>query len=208
MAEEGCPVTRDLFLPGLLKTGALSDGVFAIRDGMVNLFVVKGPSGLVCVDAGWRCSVVLNGFSALGLEIGQVAAVFLTHSHWDHARAAGAFPSAQIYLGEGEPAVGREAQTVRDGQVVTVAGLEVRVVATPGHTLGSVSYVIGERLLFVGDALRLRRGKAVSNWLGRNRELMGRSIRQLAALEGLECLLTAHTGATRDVRGAFDGPTS
>ena len=43
---------RQWLLPGLLETGAIGDGVWAIRDGVVNLFIVKGPAGLLCLDAG------------------------------------------------------------------------------------------------------------------------------------------------------------
>ena len=197
---------RQWLMPGLLETGTAGDGVLAIRDAMVNLFVVRGPAGLVCVDAGFRRAAVARGFSRLGLDRTQVAAVFLTHTHWDHARGAAMFPNARVHVGEAELPFANKTplpQRLRGGQVVSAAGLAVRVVATPGHTLGSVSYVVNERLLFTGDALRLQRGRVVPNWLARDRELMKQSIRTLAGIENVECLLTGHTGLACDVKEAF-----
>lgn len=192
---------REWLLPGLLDTGVVGDGVYAIRDGMVNLFVVKGSDGLVCVDAGWRPVAVAKEFATLGLAPAQVVAVFLTHFHWDHARGTKAFPNARVYVGEG----GTTGEAVHDRQEITAAGLPVRVVGTPGHTLGSMSYVVGGRYLFTGDALRLRRGEVVPNyfWLGGDRGAMRQSIGKLDTIDDVECLLTAHCGLTRQVREAF-----
>ena len=204
---------RQLFLPGLLDTGPVCERLLAVRDGVVDFYVVKGPAGLVCVDAGWRRASVARGFGVLGLGVGDVKAVFLTHLHWDHARCFGLYPSAEVFVGTREfssPFAVRESPLrplirVREGETLSAAGLRVRVVDTPGHTAGSVSYVVDERFLFTGDTLRLRRGEVVPFWpwlIGDGTAMAG-SIRRIARLDGMEYLLTAHTGATRDVAAAF-----
>lgn len=195
---------RQWLVPGLLETGTIGDGVMAIRDGMVNMFIIQGPEGLVCIDAGWRPATVARGFAALGLLLEQVEAVFLTHTHWDHARGAKVFRNARVYAGEG--AAGWE--KVRDRQEIPAAGLIVRAVTVPGHTPGSMSYLVGDRFLFTGDALRLRKGSVVPNYcsLGGSTRHMKQSVQKLASIDGVECLLTAHCGLTRQVREAFGGP--
>jgi glyoxylase-like metal-dependent hydrolase (beta-lactamase superfamily II) len=94
---------------------------------------------------------------------------------------------------------------VRDGQALAAGGLRVTVTATPGHTPGSVCYVIDGRLLFTGDTVRLRQGVALPrrSWTGRGRAAAVGSLRRLARLEGLELLLTAHTGTSDDPAGAL-----
>lgn len=192
---------------GLLQTGAIDERVLAIRDAVVNLFVIRGPAGLVCVDSGWRPAAVARGFASLGLDFKHVQAVLLTHAHWDHARAAGLFPAAMIYVGESEPVSRRlpPAERVCDGQVLTAGGLAVRVVATPGHTRGSVSYVIDQRLLFTGDVLRLKGGRVVPNYriLTQDRSSALQSIQKLAQIAGIACLLTGHSGLTHRPAEAF-----
>jgi glyoxylase-like metal-dependent hydrolase (beta-lactamase superfamily II) len=203
------------FFPGLLDSGVLSDELLAIRDGPVDLFVVRAATGLVCVDAGWRPAVVARGFAALGLAPQEVRAVFITHLHWDHARGLGLFPQAQVFVGAPEvssvfgprPDPARPWLRLGDGQTVTVAGIPVQAIATPGHTAGSTAYLIAGRLLFSGDTLRLRHGKALPFYTCFNRDTaaLRRSLRKLAGLAGIEHLLSAHSGATREVAAAFAG---
>ena len=204
---------RRLFLPALLDTEPLRDGLLVVRDGFVNLYVVRGPAGLVCFDAGWRPARVAREFGALGLDVDEIVAVFLTHLHWDHAGCAALYVNAKVYVGEREP-VGlfaikpcrsRPWTRVRDGETVLAAGLRVRVVDTPGHTPGSVCYVVDERFLITGDTLRLWRGEVVPfwPWLIGDARTMAASLRRLAVQAGMECLLTAHTGVSIDVAAAF-----
>lgn len=203
-----------LFCPGLLDTGPMDDRLLAVQDGLVNFYVVKAPAGLVCIDTGWRRTCVLHGFVMLGLNIRDVAAVFVTHLHWDHARCLQVFPDARVFVGERETpsffmkrwTPKRPWEKVEDEQVVTVAGLSVQVIDTPGHTPGSVSYVVEGRWLFTGDALRLRCGEVLPfpAWLNRDGTALNRSIHKLARIREIECLLTAHTGVSRDVENAFD----
>lgn len=192
---------REWVLPGLLETGPVNDRIMAVQDGLVNFFVVRGPEGLVCVDAGWRAHCVEDGFKKLGLDMRDVIAVFLTHNHWDHARCAGLYPNARVFAGGGDDTRAR----VQDGQVVLAAGLEVCVIETPGHTPDSVCYVVDGRFLFTGDTVRLRRGKVAPfpRKFKRDLEVVRHSIRKLARLQGIACLLTAHTGTTCDIEAAF-----
>lgn len=44
------------------------------------------------------------------------------------------------------------AQTVKDGEILSLCGLEINVYLTAGHTAGSVCYVCGS-YLFSGDTL-------------------------------------------------------
>ena len=62
-------------------------------------------------------------------------------------------------------------ETVREGDRVTVGGLEARVIETPGHTAGHISYFFpADKLAFVGDTLfsigcgRVIEGKMETMW--------------------------------------------
>ena len=206
---------QKLFCPDLLETGPVSASLMAARDGMVNFFILKAPGGLVCIDTGWRPAAVRRSFDALALNVGDVTAVLLTHLHWDHARCVSLFAHANIDVSAREvpPFFMRKTmdahplavRRVCGEQVLTVGGLNVRLVETPGHTPGSVAYVIDDRLLFTGDTLRLKCGRALPavSWFGRNGEALKHSLHKLAGLAGIECLLTAHDGLSRDTHYAF-----
>ena len=98
-------------------------------------------------------------------------AVLLTHGHFDHVGGCGKFfeKNIPIYCGENEKeyVFSREnssifggvyipefeiAKTLRDGEKITLAGIEFEVISTAGHTPGGVCY-LAENCLFSGDTL-------------------------------------------------------
>jgi glyoxylase-like metal-dependent hydrolase (beta-lactamase superfamily II) len=131
----------------------------------------------VIVDPGDEAERLLEGVRALGVEI---EAILITHCHFDHigavaevARATG----APVYCPEIERGVladinGRvppgfgpfesyEADhTVKGGERLSMAGLDIEVLFTPGHSPGHVTYAVAvsggeakERALLSGDVL-------------------------------------------------------
>src|SRR4029077_6406340 len=88
----------------------------------------------------------------------RLTGILVTHHHHDHTggieelkhryRCRVVAPDAEA---DGIPEVD---ETVREGDLVRVGGLEARVIETPGHTAGHISYVLAsEKLVFVGDPL-------------------------------------------------------
>lgn len=102
----------------------------------------------------------------------QVAAVILTHAHFDHMLSAQHFLSAgaRLYVGDADgPAltddhlnlgtmvgspirIDAPAVLVRDMDTIDEAGLSLRVLHTPGHTAGGICLVC-EGVLFAGDTM-------------------------------------------------------
>ncbi|HLT29180.1 MAG TPA: MBL fold metallo-hydrolase [Myxococcaceae bacterium] len=89
----------------------------------------------------------------LGLSLSHVLE---THLHADHVTGAGMLrqrTGCTVVVGE----LGAEGadRHVRHGDELRVGGLLVHVLATPGHTDDSLSYLVGDRV-FTGDALLVR----------------------------------------------------
>jgi hydroxyacylglutathione hydrolase len=113
----------------------------------------------VMVDPGEEAERLLAAASALGVEI---AAILITHCHFDHigavapvARATGApvyCPSIERPLlsdiatwtppGFGPFESWEPEHTVSGGERLTLAGLDIEVIATPGHSPGHVTYAV------------------------------------------------------------------
>ena len=88
----------------------------------------------------------------------RVAETVLTHGHHDHAEAA---PRFAELTGARVRAVGRGHDDLGDGDLLTVGGLELRVVSTPGHTSDSISFALpADAALLTGDTV-LGRGTTV-----------------------------------------------
>ena len=84
--------------------------------------------------------------------------VFVTHKHLDHIEGIPALKAAYSCEVIGPQASAAETgiydRTVKDGDVFTWGGREVRVIATPGHTLDHVSYWLPEgNVAFVADTI-------------------------------------------------------
>ncbi len=93
---------------------------------------------------------------------GRVGLVLLTHGHLDHSEAAREFGervAAPVRALDPAHRLGEEG--LADGDVVEVDGLEVRVVATPGHSSDSLSFLLpAEEAVLTGDTV-LGRGTTV-----------------------------------------------
>lgn len=129
----------------------------------------KGCQGVI-IDPGDDPQIILERSSLLDLSI---AGILVTHGHWDHIRAVREIKektSAEVFchkddlplynaLVEQLAFVGMEGQPpvpvdtlVRDNETIEVAGLRFTVLHTPGHSPGSVSFLI-DNVLFCGDVL-------------------------------------------------------
>jgi glyoxylase-like metal-dependent hydrolase (beta-lactamase superfamily II) len=137
----------------------------------------------------------------------RVAAILLTHRHPDHAAGAARFAElsgAQVRAAD--PAGGLGTEGLADGEVVTAAGCELRVVTTPGHSADSVSLLLAaDSALLTGDTV-LGRGTTViarDGNLGDYLRTLGR-LWVLAETNQVRLLLPGHGPALADPIGTLD----
>ena len=115
----------------------------------VNAYVIHAPEGDVIVDAGAEPEKILAATRA------GVAAILITHRHADHISALDAVrreTDAPVYM---HPVDARGAgvegyEPLEDGESLEAAGESLRVIHTPGHSPGSVTFVVGKDQI-VGD---------------------------------------------------------
>lgn len=161
---------------------AVAPGVYLLgKTSPAAAYLVETSDGLVLIDSGLEANAaaVINQLALLHLDVGRLRAILLTHVHADHSLGAEhlrARTGAKVYAGradcqplrQGEP---REAffstfylpqlaphATVVDvelagDEAITFGETRFLVLATPGHTPGSVCYLLerkGLRALFTG----------------------------------------------------------
>ncbi|MDR0577448.1 MAG: hydroxyacylglutathione hydrolase [Candidatus Accumulibacter sp.] len=123
----------------------------ALKDNYIWL-LRKGAAAAV-VDPG-DAAPVLDVLAREGLTL---SAILITHHHQDHQGGVGGLlehtPSVEVFGPERESITGVTAP-LRGGERIRLAslGLDARVIAVPGHTLGHLAYSVGQRL-FCGDTL-------------------------------------------------------
>ena len=142
----------------------------------------------------------------------RVEWVLETHAHADHLTAADLVrqkTGARIACSRGicgvqenftpvfnmvdTPADGSQFdRLLDDGDVVELGGLEIRVMATPGHTADSVTYLVGDAA-FIGDTLFAPAfGSARCDFPGGDAALLFDSVRKLYELPGQTRLFLCH----------------
>jgi glyoxylase-like metal-dependent hydrolase (beta-lactamase superfamily II) len=173
----------------------LADNASPMTLDGTNTWVLREPGALrsVVVDPGPPSAAHL---AAVRAAAGDVAVVLLTHHHLDHSEAAREFAES---VGCGvralDPAYRLGSEGLGAGDVVAVDGLEVHVVATPGHTADSLSFVLpAERAVLTGDTVLGRGTTVVAHPDGR----LGA---YLDSLDRLHALAEAHA-----VESVWPGP--
>lgn len=130
-----------------------------------NCYVVVNEQRLECVviDPGDESNTILDYIEENKLKC---CAILLTHGHYDHVGAVKEImeqTGCEMYINprdEGyEPGMSgmkfkkpEGGKYYDEGDVITAAGLEFKVLATPGHTPGGVCLICGNAL-FTGDTL-------------------------------------------------------
>jgi glyoxylase-like metal-dependent hydrolase (beta-lactamase superfamily II) len=119
-----------------------------------NVFVLRcmHTGEAVLIDAANEHELLLD--LARSLNVGRVLE---THGHWDHIQAIPEMRDAGYSVGvtsEDASMLDSYDEILEHDTVITVGDLRLRTIHTPGHTPGSMSFLVeGKPLLFSGDTL-------------------------------------------------------
>jgi len=184
---------------------AKNPGIMTLDGTYTYVLREPGAARSIVVDPGPDDDAHLQAVLA---EAGEVALVLFTHRHFDHTEAMQTFcalsgaPARAV-----DPVWCLGAEPLRGGEIITVDGLEVEVVLTPGHTDDSVSFrLLAEPSLLTGDTILGRGTTIVSHPDGQ----LGAYLDSLAHIremveEGLATrLLPAHGGVIDEAAAVVD----
>jgi glyoxylase-like metal-dependent hydrolase (beta-lactamase superfamily II) len=193
-------------------TAPVNDSVWCVKDKFVNAYIFKGNNGYLMVDAGISKKNFRKELKKIAIKPRDITTILLTHSDGDHVGAMGLFKDAVVYMYtdekqmiDGTTGKTKYAKTIwKYGQynlfegktTIVLDGLKVTVLPTPGHTPGSVCYIIGDDYLVSGDNLTYTDGK-YDHFIERfnmDTPKQIESIKTLPAPESFRYILTGHTG--------------
>jgi N-acyl homoserine lactone hydrolase len=148
--------------------------------GWSSITALRGDGRLVMVDTGsfGMRPMLERRFAEYGIDPAEVTDVLLTHAHHDHAANYLLFANATVHIGAAEVAWAceqgatfmplpelyardmatnprvRKLEPGPDGAAEVLPG--ITAYAAPGHTPGSMVYLVDRRVLFTGDAAKNR----------------------------------------------------
>ncbi len=136
-----------------------------------NCYVLYSDSSCIVVDPGFEAEKIEAFLDGNGI---RPEAVYLTHGHFDHMAAADEIRKKygiKVFISENDLALAAHPDgncsamfdevysfsaddRFADGDELDFAGETAKVLATPGHTRGSVCfYLEKDKILFAGDTL-------------------------------------------------------
>lgn len=185
-----------------------------------NCYIVTSGETAVVIDPADSPEYIISSAEKGGVKIEWV---LLTHGHFDHTGGAAFIREkcgAKVYIHNNDnemltdsvkalafftPERGFEPceadAFVSDGDVLELGGLKFRVLHTPGHTEGSVCYLLtdpdtGENIMFSGDTL-FRDSIGRSDTYSGNSGKLFESLEKLSALEDDYRVLPGHGPETK-----------
>lgn len=179
----------------IFPVGTLGTNCYFIVDEQTNAAAV--------VDPGWGADHIYGKLIKLGLKCEMI---LLTHGHADHTGALGELrrkTGAPVYIHTGDakmlvdPALSQARylgapvevlaqpeHLISDGDKIALRGTTIEVMHTPGHTPGSVCYILrDDGIILSGDTL-FRESVGRYDLAGGDYKELMRSLEKLASLEG------------------------
>ena len=176
----------------------------ALGDFQTNCYIIHDEASKSCcvIDPGYEAETILDHLAYLGLT---PEAILLTHGHFDHTGAVrdlAAETGCDVYIQPedltmppmltGGPLY--YTKTYSEGTQLHLAGLDIGVLHTPGHTPGYVCLVC-ENSIFSGDTL-FQGSCGRPDLPGGEWDAICKSLKRLAALEGNFWVYPGHGGST------------
>ena len=179
----------------MLKVHAMALGAY-----QTNCYIIHEEHSSTCcvIDPGYDADIILDKLESLGLTL---EAILLTHGHFDHVGAVkelAAETQCEVYIHPDDltmpPMMTAGAlyytRTYTEGSRLKLAGLDIAVLHTPGHTPGSVCLLCDTTILS-GDTL-FRGSCGRTDLPGGDWATISKSLNRLAALEGNFWILPGH----------------
>lgn len=188
----------------VLKVGQLATNCY--------LFYDQKTKACFIIDPGDDSGFIKNKIKDLDLK---PKAILLTHGHFDHTLAVTDLKliykipfylnkkdlnilkrqvkTAEYFTGiKTDPALMPD-KYLKDKQILKLGGLDLRIIATPGHTPGGVSfYSKKEKLIFVGDLIFKDGGYGRTDLQGGNKNQLIQSIKKILFLPPDTIIYSGH----------------
>lgn len=196
-----------------IETKEIIKDVFSIQDSLVNFFVIKNGGKYIIIDCGNDIKAVSKELNKIKVNPDDVTAVLLTHTDRDHVAALSLFKKAKVFMSRQEEQMinGKKSKflvfgnridynLLEDRQVIHVGDTKIQGILAPGHTAGSMCFLVNDQFLFTGDTVSLKDGG-----IGRFNEIFDmdadmalKSVEIVKSIPNVKYIITSHYGYSKN----------
>ncbi len=135
------------------------DNVYWLGTKFHSSWAIKTSAGIIIIDTMYNYAAetqIVGGLKKLGLDPADIKYVIISHGHGDHDQGARLLQDrygARVIMGAPDwdaiikantmpGGVPKRDMDAGDGQKLTLGDTTITIIQTPGHTLGTLSYLI------------------------------------------------------------------
>jgi hydroxyacylglutathione hydrolase len=195
-----------------IKTQQLTENTYAIQTLISNFYIYIDGENTICFDTGYIPIIIKIALRKINIIPDSVSHIFLTHSDYDHVGGIKLFKKAQVFISVDEEKmitfkkprllflfnrrIKSKYEMLKDDDITYIGKIKVKSITTPGHTPGSMSYLVNDSILFAGDTLTIQNSKIKPFFRLQNMNTTQQkeSIRKLLKIENIKFIYTGHTG--------------
>jgi len=196
----------------LEKVKGMKVKLFESMGFSANCYALEIGDEIALIDVG---QMTLDIMTYIAENIGRIKYVLLTHNHFDHiggVAKALEMTDAKLAIHEADgknltdPTYNMTSRVglsnpdfsvdlmLKDGDILPLGGETIRVIHTPGHTVGGVCYLVGD-VIFSGDTL-FAGTVGRTDFAGGDMAVLLESLQKLASLSGDFTVYPGHEEAT------------
>lgn len=196
-----------------VRTEKINENVFVINSVIVNFYIYTNGKDSICFDCGTSGISARRGLEKVNINPESILAVFLTHSDYDHVGGLSPFKNAAVFLSQKEEEMingktprlflikhnkikRKDYKLLNDDETIMIGNIKVKAISTPGHTKGSMSYLVDDKILIIGDTLLVRKGRIIpfNTIQNMDSKTQIKSIEKIKRINGVEMICTGHSG--------------
>jgi glyoxylase-like metal-dependent hydrolase (beta-lactamase superfamily II) len=197
----------------ILSTHQINENIYAVQCGYVNFYIYQKNGCYVCFDAGFNTKLIYKELNKLNIDPLNISQIFLTHSDYDHYNGIKVFTNSKVNISNKEIdminkgihrpfGLNKKLKEIKqmnilyDEEIIEIEDINIKCILTPGHTYGSMSYLVDKKYLFLGDACNIQNNeiKPLQKYINMNQNMHNESINKIINIKNVSMFLVGHSG--------------
>jgi len=197
----------------ILSTQKINKNIFTVQCGYVNFYIYHKNECYLCFDAGFNTKKIFLELHKINIDPLKISQIFLTHSDYDHYNGMQTFINSKVNISNEEIIMIKKGihrpfglnkkskeitqmNKLNNGEIIIIEDVKIECILTPGHTYGSMSYLVDNKYLFLGDSCNILNNeiKPLQKYINMNQGMHNNSINKIKSIKDVLMYFVGHSG--------------